>query len=61
VAGTPRTLLSGPGSAGGQGLLVTLTQGKQVFVFYSTADDASAALFQQTFTQMLSTFEAQST
>jgi hypothetical protein len=56
VGGTNQTLLSGPGSTGGQGLLVMAAWDDRVFIFYSTADNASAALFQQTLTQMLSTF-----
>lgn len=59
VGGTTQPLLSGPGSAGGQGLLVTLAQNNQLFLFYSTADNASADSFRQVFTQMLSTFQAQ--
>ncbi len=58
VGGATETLLSGPGSTGGQGLLVMLALDTQVFVFYSTADDASAAFFRQTFTQMLATFQS---
>lgn len=57
VGGTTQPLLSGPGSAGGQGLAVMMALSNEVFLFYSTADDASAALFRQTFTQMLSTFQ----
>ncbi len=57
VDGTTQTLLSGPGSAGGQGLLVMFALNNQIFLFYSTADAASAAQFHQTFTQMLSTFQ----
>lgn len=56
VAGTSQPLLVGPGAAGGQGLLVMFAQNDALFAFYSTADDASAAAFQQTFTQILSTF-----
>lgn len=57
VDGTTQTLLSGPGSASGQGLLVMFALNNQIFLFYSTADAASAAQFHQTFTQMLSTFQ----
>jgi hypothetical protein len=57
VGGTTQTLLTGPGTSGGQGLLATLALDNQIFVFYSTADTASTSLFQQTFTQMLSTFQ----
>jgi hypothetical protein len=57
VGGTTQTLLSGPGSNGGQGALVMLAGDNEIFVFYSTADAASASSFQQTFTQMLSTFQ----
>ena len=56
VGGTNQTLLSGPGSGGGRGLLVMAALDDRIFIFYATADSASAALFQQTFTQMLSTF-----
>ncbi len=61
VAGTSQTLLTGPGSNGGQGLLVQYAQANQVYLFSSSADDASANAFQQTFTQMLSTFQMGST
>jgi hypothetical protein len=57
VAGTTQTLLSGPGSSGGQGLVVMLALNNDVFLFYSTADAASATQFHQTFIQMLSTFK----
>lgn len=56
VAGTSQSLLIGPGASGGQGLLVMFAQDDALFAFYSTADDASAASFRQTFTQILSTF-----
>jgi hypothetical protein len=59
VGGSSQPLLVGPGSAGGQGLLVTFAQNNDIFVFYSTADSASATNFQQVFTQMLSTFQQQ--
>lgn len=61
VGGSPQPLLVGPGSAGGQGLLVMVAQNNDIFVFYSTADNASASSFQQVFTQMLSTFQQTST
>jgi hypothetical protein len=61
VDGTTQTLLSGPGSAGGQGLLVMFALDNQIFLFYSTADALHAAQFHQTFTQMLSTFQVIST
>lgn len=59
VGGSSQPLLVGPGSAGGQGLLVMYAQNDDIFVFYSTADSASASSFQQVFTQMLSTFQQQ--
>src|SRR5579859_1642253 len=43
VAGTSQTLLAGPGSNGGQGLLVQYAQDSQVYLFSSSADDASAS------------------
>jgi hypothetical protein len=58
VAGTSQTLFVGPGSTGtGQGLVVLMAQGNQIFLFYSTADAASAAQFKQTFLQMLTSFQ----
>ncbi len=56
VGGTMQTILSGPGQQGGQGLLVMYFQGGRYYLFSSNAESASASLFQQTFTQMLSTF-----
>ena len=61
VAGTSQSLLIGPGASGGQGLLVMFAQDNALFAFYSTADDASAASFRQTFTQILSTFRLTAT
>ena len=57
VDGTMQTLLIGPGSNGGQGLLVMFANGDQLYSFASSADTAHASTFQQTFIQMLSSFQ----
>ena len=57
VAGVNETLFSGPDPAGGQELLVMFASGTQLYLFTSKADTADAATFQQTFSQMLATFQ----
>lgn len=57
VDGTSQALLSGPAANGGQELLVLFANGNQLYLFASSADPANGATFQQTFTQMLSTFQ----
>jgi hypothetical protein len=58
VAGTNQTMYVGPGYNGqGQGLVVLVAEGQQLYLFYSTADTASEAQFKQTFLKMLASFQ----
>lgn len=57
VGGLEEPLLAASAADGTQRLLALLPEQGEIYLFSSQADTASAAAFQQTFTQMLSTFQ----
>ena len=59
IAGTTEKMFSGPGTAGGQELLVEHDQGSYAYLFICNADTTSAAAFKQNFTKLLASFQTQ--
>ena len=59
IAGTTEKMFSGPGTAGGQELLVEYDGASHLYLFVANADAASAAAFKQTLMRLLTSFQTQ--
>lgn len=59
IAGTTEKMFSGPGTAGGQELLVEYDGASHLYLFVANADAASAAAFKQTLMKLLASFQTQ--
>ena len=59
IAGATEKMFSGPGTAGGQDLLVEYDGGSHLYLFVANSDAASAAAFKQTLMRLLASFQTQ--